>query len=154
MTNTDPQKAWNIAKASRVCFYGSNGKQVPMTAIVRPDEGAIYFLTDASSEKVMDIVGEARVQLTFSDHSANDYLFIEGDAYVSNDRAKIKELWTPFAKAWWDSENDPNIRLIVVSPNHAEFWDGPGSIAATAKMLFAAVTGDKPDMGENRKTGM
>lgn len=154
MTDTDPQRAWNIAESSRVCFYGWNGKQVPMSAIVRQKEGAIYFLTDASSDKVTDVNGATTVQLTFSDHSANDYLFVEGQAQVSNDRAKIKELWTPFAKAWWDSENDPNIRLIVVSPNRAEFWDGPGSIAATAKMLLAAVTGDKPDMGENRETGM
>jgi hypothetical protein len=42
----------------------------------------------------------------------------------------------------------------VVSPNHAEFWDGPGRVAATAKMLFASVTGNKPDIGDNRETGM
>jgi general stress protein 26 len=94
------------------------------------------------------------VQLTFSNEASNDYLFIAADAQISNDRSKIKELWTPFAKAFWDSEDDPDIRLIVVSPNHAEFWDGPGRVAATAKMLFASVTGNKPDIGDNRETGM
>lgn len=154
MTDTDPQKAWKIAEANRVCFYGWNGKQVPMSPIVRKDEGVIYFLADASSDKVTDLGSPADVQLTFSDQSANDYLLVTGNAKISNDIEKIKELWTPFAKAWWDSENDPNIRLIVVSPTHAEFWDGPGAVTAAAKMLFAAVTGDRPDMGENRETGM
>ncbi|MDR6433540.1 general stress protein 26 [Brucella pseudogrignonensis] len=125
-----------------------------MSPIVRKEEGAIYFLTDARSDKVTDIQGQSTVQLTFSNESANDYLFIEGNAQVSNDRAKIKDVWTPFAKAFWESENDPKIRLIVVSPSHAEFWDGPGAIMATAKMLFASVTGKKPDMGDNRETGM
>lgn len=154
MAETDPQRAWKIAESNRVCFYGWNGKQVPMSPIVREDEGTIYFLADADSEKVTDIQGQTAVQLTFSNESANDYLFIVGDAKVLNDRAKIKELWTPFAKAFWESADDPDIRLIVVSPNHAEFWDGPGKIAATAKMLYASVTGSKPDMGDNRETGM
>lgn len=154
MTETDPQRAWKIATDNRVCFYGWNGKQVPMSPIVRKEEGTIYFLADAASEKVTDIQEKSPVQLTFSNESANDYLFIIGDAQVSNNRAKIKELWTPFAKAFWNSEDDPDIRLIVVSPNHAEFWDGPGRISATAKMLYASVTGSKPDMGDNRETGM
>lgn len=154
MASGDPLKAWSIAEASRVCFFGWNGKQVLMTPIVRKEEGAIYFLTDSRSEKVGDIKGEVIVHLTFSDHSANDYLFIEGDAQVFNDRKKIHDLWTPFSKAFWDSADDPNIRLIVVSPNRAEFWDGPNSLTAAVKMMFASVTGSKPDLGDNRETGM
>lgn len=154
MTDSDSQRAWKIAEDNRVCFYGWNGKQVPMSPLVRKNEGIIYFLTDVASEKVTENQGNSAVQLTFSNESANDYLFIEGKAQVSNDRAKIKELWTPFAKAFWESEDDPNIRLIAVSPSHAEFWDGPGSIAATAKMIYASVTGNKPDMGDNRETSM
>ncbi|RBO86827.1 pyridoxamine 5'-phosphate oxidase family protein, partial [Pseudochrobactrum asaccharolyticum] len=56
--------------------------------------------------------------------------------------------------AFWDSADDPNIRLIVVSPNRAEFWDGPNSLTAAVKMMFASVTGSKPDLGDNRETGM
>src|SRR5690606_23732389 len=103
------------------------GHQMPMSPIVRKEEGAIYFLTDARSDKVGEIGGEETVQLTFSDHSANDYLVVEGQAQVSNDREKIRDLWNAFAKAWWDSADDPNIRLIAVSPIRAEFWDGPGT---------------------------
>lgn len=154
MTDTDPIRAWKIAEASRVCFFGWNGKQVPMAPIVRKDEGVIFFLTDSRSEKVNDIKGEAIVHLTFSNHSANDYLFIEGDAQVFNDRKKIQDLWSSFSETFWDSAEDPNIRLIVVSPNHAEFWDGPNSLTAAVKMAFASVTGGKSDMGDNRETGM
>jgi general stress protein 26 len=154
MTASDPEKAWKIAENTRACFFSVSGHQMPMSAIVRKDEGAIYFLTDANSEKVGEIKDDHTVQLTFSDHSANDYLVVEGQAQVSNDREKIRELWSTFAQAWWDSPEDPNIRLISVSPTRAEFWDGPGSITASAKMLFAAVTGGRPDMGENKQTGM
>jgi general stress protein 26 len=154
MSDKDQQRAWKIADNNRVCFYGWNGKQVPMSPIVREEENAIYFLTDADSDKITDIDANSTVQLSFSDESANDYLLVEGRAAVSNDREKIKELWTPFAKAFWESEDDPAIRLIVVTPAQAEFWDGPGTMAAKAKMLVAAVTGTKPDMGDNRLTEM
>jgi len=154
MTASDPDRAWKIAENTRACFLSVGGQQMPMSAIVRQQEGAIYFLTDATSEKVHDIQADDTVQLTFADHSANDYLVVEGQAQVSNDREKIRELWSTFAQAWWDSPDDPNIRLISVSPTRAEFWDGPGSLAASAKMLFAAVTGGRPDMGENKETGM
>lgn len=154
MTASDPVKAWEIAESVGICFLGTGRNQYPMAAIVRRTEGAIYFLTDARSEKISEVGEEATVQLTFSDKSANDFLFVEGDAFISDDREKIAELWNPFAKAWWDDAEDPNIRLITVSPNRAEFWDGPNRLIAASKMLFAAVTGDSPDMGDNRETGM
>ncbi|EJN04197.1 pyridoxamine 5'-phosphate oxidase family protein [Phyllobacterium sp. YR531] len=151
---SDPKKAWDIAESVKTCFLLTGKKQVPMSAMPRREEGAIYFLTDAGSEKVADIEADPGVQLSFTNHSGNEYLFIDGDATVSDDRSKIKDLFSPFAKAWWDSPDDPNIRLITVVPNTAEFWDGPNSVIAAAKMLFAAASGGRPDMGENRETNM
>jgi len=154
MSDSDPAKAWKIAEGSRVCFFRVGDHQMPMAPIVRKDEGAIYFLTDARSEKVGEIRADDDVQLTFQDHSANDYLVVDGRGRIENDREKISELWNAFAKAWWESPEDPNIRLITVMPHGAEFWDGPGTITASAKMLFAAVSGGRPDMGEKKTTGM
>ena len=154
MTSTDNEKAWEIAKSIGVCFLGTGPNQYPMSAMVRKDESAIYFLTDVASAKISEIGDGKSVQLTFSDKGSEQFLFIEGKATVSNDRAKISELWTVFAKAWWDSADDPSIRLVTVTPDRAEYWDGPNRLAAAAKMLFAAATGSRPDMGDNRKTSM
>ena len=38
---------------------------------------------------------------------------LTGTAVVSNDRAKIKELFSTPAKAWWESADDPNIRVLA-----------------------------------------
>lgn len=154
MTASDNQKAWKIAESIGICFLGTGANQYPMAAMVRKDEDAIYFLTDAGSEKIAEIGDGKSVQLTFSDKGSNEFLFIEGDASVSNDRRKIADLWTTFAKAWWDSADDPAIRLVTVSPTRAEFWDGPNRLVAASKMLFAAATGGRPDMGDNRKVAM
>lgn len=154
MTAPDNQKAWDIAESIGICFLGTGTNQYPMAAMVRKDEGAIYFLTDVGSEKITEIGNGKSVQLTFSDKGSNEFLFVEGNASVSNDRRKIAELWTAFAKAWWESAEDPAIRLVTVAPTRAEFWDGPNRLVAATKMLFAAATGGRPDMGENRKTAM
>ncbi len=89
------------------------------------------------------------VTVAFADHDAQDYVAITGQAAVSNDRARIKELWTPFARAWWDSADDPEIRLLTVTPENAEIWEGPDQLVATALMLTAAITGAKPPIGDH-----
>ena len=118
------------------------------------DEDAIYFLTDVNGVKDDQIDEFPIVTLAFADTGGNKYLSITGKAKVTNDRAKIKELWTPDNKAFWDSENDPAIRLITVTPDDAELWDSPGKIVSTVKMLTAAVTGAKVELGNNRKVTM
>jgi general stress protein 26 len=154
MAANDTQKAWKIAESIGVCFLCTGDSQYPMAAMVRKEEEAIYFLTDARSEKIAEISNGKSVQLSFSDKSSNEFLFMEGDAKVSDDRDKIADLWTTAAKAYWDSANDPAIRLVTFYPTRAEFWDGPNKIVAVSKMLFAAATGGRPDMGDNRKTSM
>jgi general stress protein 26 len=151
MAANDTQKAWQIAESIGVCFLSTGDSQYPMAALVRKEEEAIYFLTDARSEKIAEISNGKSVQLSFSDKSSNEFLFMEGDAKVSDDRDKIADLWTTAAKAYWDSANDPAIRLV---PNRAQFWDGPNKIVGMSKMLFAAARGGGPDMGDNRKTSM
>lgn len=154
MTANDTKKAWNIAESIGVCFLSTGNNQYPMAALIRKEEEAIYFLTDAGSEKIREIGNGRSIQLTFVDKGSNEYLFLEGDATVSNERDKIHDLWSAAAKAYWDSADDPAIRLVTFYPSRAEYWDGPNKIVAASKMLFAAATGGRIDMGDNRKTSM
>ena len=143
-----------IGTAMLVTWDGKSQRARPMSASVKPQEQAIYFLTDARREKVEQIEEYPNVLLTFADTGGQKYVALSGRATVSNDRNKIKSLWSPFAKAWWDSAEDPNIRVLRVDPVEAELWDSPGTLIATVKMLTAAATGARPDMGENRKVSM
>jgi general stress protein 26 len=94
------------------------------------------------------------VTMAFANTGSNKYVSVTGHATVSEDRAKIKELWSPMAKAWWDSADDPAIRLITVKPDDAELWDSPNRFVATVAMLTAAVTGSTPAVGDNKKVTM
>ena len=66
----------------------------------------------------------------------------------------IHDLFSTPAKAWWDSAEDPNIRVLTITPSEAEFWDSPGKVISYVKMAAAAATGSRPDLGDNRKVSM
>lgn len=170
-------KVWELAEDITICMFithdGGRHRARPMAAYVRPDEHAIWFLTDAESAKAHQIehdhtasdrkvdtgfrtnpTQETNVTLAFADKGKNEYLTISGPASVSNDRDKIRDLFNVFAKAWWESADDPAIRLIKVTPEEAEYWEGPNGPVATVKMLASAATGHRPDMGDNAKVNL
>ena len=148
-------RIWELAEKIDICMLttwtGEQQRSRPMSARVRRDEHAIYFLTDLEGHKLTEIGEYPHVSLAWADNGGHKYVVISGDAVVSNDRAKIHELWEGFDKAFWDNEQDPSIRLLKVTPEDGEVWDSPNMIVAGAKMLVAAATGAKPDMGDTGK---
>jgi general stress protein 26 len=157
-TQGDVQHAWELMKKITFAMLatrdGDRIRSRPMAATVDPARNAIYFLTDARRHKDEEIERDHHVNLAFADPSAQKYVSLSGVATVSNDRAKIKELFTVAAKAWWDSADDPNIRVLKVAPDEAEYWDSPGTLVSYVKMAVAAVSGTRPDLGENRKVAI
>ena len=138
-----------------VTWDGDRQRARPMTAFAKRDEHALYFLTEDDSDLVRQAQKFPTVTATFADVSGNKYVAVSGEASVSNDRAKIKELWNPFAKAWWRSPDDPAIRVVTLTPSEAELWDSPNKLVATAVMLTAAVVGkEKPRLGDNARIDM
>ncbi|HLH49316.1 MAG TPA: pyridoxamine 5'-phosphate oxidase family protein, partial [Roseiarcus sp.] len=70
---------------------------------------------------------------------------------ILNDRGKIKQHWSAFDKAFWRDADDPNIRLLRVTPDKAEYWERAGAVATVVKMIAAGLAGKKPVLGDNEK---
>jgi general stress protein 26 len=149
------ERAWTLADRIGIAMFvtwdGERQRARPLAATVKKDEGTIYFLTDVSGEKDDQVKEHPFVSVNFADHRHSRYVVFSGKATVSNDRAQIKALWSPLAKAWWDSPDDPSIRVIKLTPEDAELWDSPGRAVSTLSMLTAAVTGRRPKLGDNAK---
>jgi general stress protein 26 len=162
MVNDNPSgdigRVWDLMKkigfAMLVTRDGAKLRARPMSAHLERDENAIYFLTDARRHKDEEIARDPNINLSFADTGGQKYVSVTGTASVSNDRARIKQLFSTPAKAWWDSAEDPNIRVLKITPDDAEYWDSPGSVISYVKMAAAAVTGTRPDLGDNRKVAM
>jgi general stress protein 26 len=157
-TQRDADRAWDLMKkigfAMLVTHDGDKLRARPMSAYLEREENAVYFLTDARRHKDEEIARNPGVNLSFANASDQTYVSVTGTAVVSNDRAKIRQLFSTPAKAWWNSAEDPNIRVLKIMPDDAEFWDSPGSVISYVKMAAAAVTGSRPDIGDNRKVAM
>ena len=154
----DQARVWEMMKRIGFCMFSSmDGDEIrsrPMAAHPEPDEGVIYFLTDADSAKDEEVEARPQVNLAFADAGSHSYVSVSGRAVVSNDRAKIHELFSIPAKAWWDSPEDPSIRVLKVTPSDAQYWDSPGRVRAMIRMAAAALTSARPDLGDNAKVEM
>lgn len=157
-TENDIDRTWKLMKDIGFCMLttrvGEDLRARPMSAHFEPIENAVYFLTDSQSPKDDEIEDTPNVCLSFSDPGGQKYVSLSGEAVVSNDRERIRELWSTPAKAWWDSPEDPAIRVLKVTPKFAEYWDSPGTVVSYIKMMAAAVTDTRPDMGDNAKVSL
>lgn len=150
------ERVWDIIERVGVCMLTTRGaaglRARPIEA--RPDReaGIIWFVTDERSAKEHEIERDSEVGLVFIDHGAKAYLSLTARAEVSRDHAKAAEIWKSTDNVWWRDPDDPNVCVLRVTPVTAELWDGPSSKAVAAlEFLKAQVTGEPPNLGENRK---
>lgn len=125
----------------------------PMGTSSAPFDGTIWFFTPADSAKVAEIAHHPRVNVAYSSPSSESYLSVSGNAEVVNDRAKIRELWSPILKAWFDGPEDPNVRLIRIDAEEAEYWDTPGGkVSSLIGLVKGMVIGKGADQNNEHGT--
>jgi general stress protein 26 len=119
---------------------------------IDPD-GDIWFFTGAFSHKVSEIKDTPRVNVSFADPQNQNYISITGRARLIRDRKKINELWKPQLQMWFpEGKDDPNIALLRVKIEKAEYWDSPSNpLSYALNFVSALVTGEEPDNGEHKK---
>ncbi len=152
------QKLKDMAEDARMCFFTTFSTTRPMPT--RPmalqgvdEDGTLNFFSAASSNKNHELLENPEVQLYFANNGSSEYLSIYGKATISQDRAKIKELWTDWAKAWFQGgAEDPDLTLIQVKPEVSEYWDTKVSkVVSLIKIAASIVTGKVNDDGVEGK---
>jgi general stress protein 26 len=131
----------------------------PMQIAKVEDGGDIYFFTGRSGRVAGEIGHETLVLLVMQDEMSA-YLSLRGKARIVIDRAKIKELFSEPYKVWFPGGvDDPELLLLAVDPESAEYWDNRG-INKLEYMFEAAkayIKGERPavdDAGQHAKTNM
>jgi general stress protein 26 len=125
----------------------------PMATQKTEIDGDLWFFTAAGSTKAQDVQRDQRVNLSYADPDSQRYVSVSGLARLVRDRAKAAELWNPVLKAWFPKGlEDPDLALLRVEIEKAEYWDAPSSkMVQLAGFLKAIVTGKRYDQGENEK---
>lgn len=146
------ERAWQLVrKADSVVLITVGDEEIqarPMSPRLEGDARVIHFLTSATSRKVQ-LIESGRERATVFCAHGNGYVSFTGTLMVSEDRAKMKALWSPFDRAWWDSPEDPSLRLVTFQPTTAELWDKPSALTSAALLLVATVAGSTPKLGDH-----
>ena len=115
----------------------------PMLA-VETDGVTVWFLTRAGTDKLEQIAGDGRVNLAFAG-SSGDYASVSGRATLSHDRHRVERLWNPTYRAWFpDGREDPNIVLVGVSVDRADYWETSGGHAQRLVGVIKALITREP----------
>ncbi|MBC7487177.1 MAG: pyridoxamine 5'-phosphate oxidase family protein [Cytophagaceae bacterium] len=147
------KKITSLAKKASSCFFCTNiisGQSFatrPMSPQKIDEEGNFWFLSAKDSNKNVQLMRDPYVQLLFQGSHYSDFLTLYGDATISYDRKKIKELWDPSIKTWFtEGVDDPRISVIKVEPWEGYYWDTKhGIVVAGLKRAAGAILGKTLD---------
>ncbi|MEK3890023.1 pyridoxamine 5'-phosphate oxidase family protein [Bacillus sp. FSL K6-3431] len=102
----------------------------------------LWFMTMKDTDKYDELLRYPNVNISYVGKS---YVSIRGTAELVNNREKIKELWNiAYEKMLQTTSDDPNLILIKVKANVAEYWE-MGNWTKMVKQLFDKLAGTDSD---------
>jgi general stress protein 26 len=128
----------------------------PMTLQAREFDGEFWFFAGKHTAAVEDLMANSSVNLAFADPAHSRYVSVVGMGEVIDDKEKARELWNPVFKAWFpEGLEDPELTLIRVQVESADFWETPSSkVVQLAGFAKAMLTGERAEgMGEHGHVG-
>ncbi|MCQ0971793.1 pyridoxamine 5'-phosphate oxidase family protein [Paracoccus sp. TK19116] len=129
----------------------SDARFIPMSHYAERDERALWFITAKGTDLVDALQGGAQEGIHLvSDGGEGLYARVSGRLALSDDRAKLDELWNAVASSWFeDGKQDPDVQLVRMDLTDAEVWATGGKVSFLYEIAKSKVTGSKPDMGEH-----
>ena len=145
-------KGKQIAMLTSVANDGSFHAR-PMAVLDVDFDGDVWFFTKKDAPKVDQIQDEPRVNVAYSDPANQDYVSLSGRARLVIDQALNEKYWQPQFEAWFpDGLDDPQLSLLKIEVDGAEYWDSPSSTIAHVKgFIQTKITGEQQSVGENAK---
>lgn len=144
------KKLKEIAEDIKICMFCTKTEKLPFQT--RPmgtqkvdDDGKLWFLSAADSDKNEEIKQDENVQLIYSKASDSHFLSVSGKASITRDKTKINELWNKWAEAWFKGgKDDPRLTVVCVEPIDAHYWDTKnGKMITLIKLAISAFSGKK-----------
>jgi general stress protein 26 len=125
----------------------------PMWTHDRDFDGELWFFTREHSAKVDEVERDHHVNLSYAEPGKDHFVSVSGRCRLVLDKEKARELWNPTLKAWFPTGlEDPELALLCVKVEKAEYWDTPNSrMVQLIGFVKAALTGESYRPGENEK---
>ena len=128
-----------------------DSRLVPMSHYTDRKVGVLWFITARDTDLARSVAsGPQDAMHVVSDGGQGLYARIHGTLSLSDNRAKLDELWNAVASSWFeDGKQGPDVQLLRLDLTEAEVWATGGSMAFLYQIAKSKITGDKPDMGDH-----
>lgn len=139
------RRAVEIAQDAHVCLVTTAATDGtlhtrPMTPEQVTDDLEAWFFVSRASQLAADLATRPRVSLSFE--GGSDWLSLSGVATLVAERPMIEELWNPVAASWFpDGPAHPDVLLLKVQAESAEYWKSPGGSPASVLSFLSAMAG-------------
>ena len=121
---------WDLIKDTRFCMLshrhgdGSLHSHPLTTQNKALDEGAsLYFFVSRKTEVGQRLRQDGNVNLSYANPKDDTWVSVSGMATILEDLQKKKDLFGTMAKAWFDGPEDPDLELVEVRIDEAEYWN-------------------------------
>jgi len=145
-TTTENQEAietvWGLIKGIETAMLTTVSEEGlvsrPMKTQDIEFDGNLWFLTKKDTGKFHELLRNKQVNVTYAGKS---YVSIRGEAELVESTDKLKEYWKPaYEKLLESTAEDPNLVLIKVNVETAEYWDS-GNLWKMMKYMFSRLIG-------------
>lgn len=128
-----------------------DSRLVPMSHYTDRKVGVLWFITAKDTDLARSVAsGPQDAMHVVSDGGQGLYARIHGTLSLSDNRAKLDELWNAVASSWFeDGKQDPDVQLLRLDLTEAEVWATGGSMAFLYQIAKSKITGDRPVMGDH-----
>lgn len=130
----------------------------PMMIAEHRSGGYLWFATPATGQKLEEVLNKPQVAVIMQ--SGGRYLSLSGEARLETEDGRLDELWSPAWKLWFpEGVEDPDLCLIRIEPQKAEYWDQPGAervelLWKAGKALFGGQNEADAQLGEHDKVDL
>ncbi|MET3812514.1 pyridoxamine 5'-phosphate oxidase family protein [Arthrobacter sp. UYEF3] len=141
----------NHSRIGMVTTINEDGALVSRPLAVQDveDDGDMWFFTSAGTSQVAHVKANPAVNVSFG--KGTEWVSVAGRAEVVTDRQQIRDRWNQAVEAWFpDGPETPEVVLLHVDSDSAEYWTSPGGRAATVlQWVKSKVTHSRMSVGES-----
>ncbi len=140
-------------RAGMLGVEGSGQHMQPMSHHIDRDARTLWFITAADTDLVRAVGAGAMAHYCVVGQNHDFYACLKGRLSVSHDEARLDEIWSAVAAAWFENgREDARVTLLKLDLDEASVWSNTSSSMVFAIEIARAnlSAGHKPDIGEHK----
>ena len=138
-----PQIAALISKID-ICLFSTRGDEGQLHARPMSNNGQVewegrsWFFAPSDGRLVAELDADPQAVAAYRAEESYDFISISGRATLETDQELKKQYWLPELERWFPNGlEDPNVTLIRLDAEHADWWTEEGDGSADLRQPVA-----------------